>query len=355
MGGLLVAIILLGVLIFIHELGHFLAARMLGVGVERFSIGFGPKLWSVKRGDTEYVLALVPLGGYVKLLGEDPEEAVEEVDRERSFSHKPLWVRTTVVAAGPFFNLLFAVVVMTGVYLWGVPILEPVVGQVVAGSPAERAGLKAGDFIVSIEGKKIESWGDLAAVVQKNPGKPLKVVVKREGEQVTLTVVPKPQEARTIFGEKRIVGKVGIVAAGTYRIERANPFMALVRGVEYTVNMVYLTLVGIVKILQRVVPAKSVGGPILIVQMASKQVKSGLINLLTFMAFISINLGIINLFPIPILDGGHLLFFTIEGVRGKPVSTRTREVAQQVGLAIIIAIMVLAFYNDIGRLIGRGK
>ncbi|HDD53044.1 MAG TPA: RIP metalloprotease RseP [Thermosulfidibacter takaii] len=355
MGGLLVAIILLGVLIFIHELGHFLAARMLGVGVERFSIGFGPKLWSVKRGDTEYVLALVPLGGYVKLLGEDPEEAVGEVDRERSFSHKPLWVRTTVVAAGPFFNLLFAVVVMTGVYLWGVPILKPVVGQVVAGSPAERAGLKAGDFIVSIEGKKIESWGDLAAVVQKNPGKPLKVVVKREGEQVTLTVVPKPQEARTIFGEKRIVGKVGIVAAGTYRIERANPFMALVRGVEYTVNMVYLTLVGIVKILQRVVPAKSVGGPILIVQMASKQVKSGLINLLTFMAFISINLGIINLFPIPILDGGHLLFFTIEGVRGKPVSTRTREVAQQVGLAIIIAIMVLAFYNDIGRLIGRGK
>jgi len=355
MGGLLVAIILLGVLIFIHELGHFLAARMLGVGVERFSIGFGPKLWSVKRGDTEYVLALVPLGGYVKLLGEDPEEAVEGVDRERSFSHKPLWVRMTVVAAGPFFNLLFAVVVMTGVYLWGVPILKPVVGQVVAGSPAERAGLKAGDFIVSIEGKKIESWGDLAAVVQKNPGKPLKVVVKREGEQVTLTVVPKPQEARTIFGEKRIVGKVGIVAAGTYRIERANPFMALVRGVEYTVNMVYLTLVGIVKILQRVVPAKSVGGPILIVQMASKQVKSGLINLLTFMAFISINLGIINLFPIPILDGGHLLFFTIEGVRGKPVSTRTREVAQQVGLAIIIAIMVLAFYNDIGRLIGRGK
>lgn len=355
MGGLLVAVLLLGVLIFVHELGHFLAARMLGVGVERFSIGFGPKIWGIQKGETEYVLALIPLGGYVKLVGEDPDEEVGEEVKERSFSHKPLGVRVAVVAAGPFFNLLLAVVVMTGVYLVGVPVLEPVVGQVMAGSPAERGGLKPGDFIVSIDGKKIESWGDLAAVVQRNPGKPLKVVVKRKGRLVTLTVVPEKVEARNIFGEKKVVGKVGIVAAGTYRIQRANPFMALIRGVEYTVNMIYLTLVGIVKILERVVPAKSVGGPILIVQMASKQVKSGFISLLTFMAFISINLGIINLFPIPILDGGHLLFFAIEGIRGKPVSTRTREMAQQVGLAIIIAIMALAFYNDISRIIGRGK
>ncbi len=355
MVGILVAIFLLGVLIFVHELGHFIVAKAFGVGVERFSIGFGPKLWSVEKGGTEYALSSVPLGGYVKLVGEDPEEEVPEEKRGTSFYEKPLSVRVAVVGAGPLFNILFALVVMTGLYLWGIPVLEPVVGQVMAGSRAQEAGLMSGDRVVLIEGRHVDSWESMARLIQKSPGKPLRLVVDRQGKRVVLTIVPKPQKARTIFGEKRVVGRIGIVAAGTYRIERSNPAKALLRGWEYTYRMVYLTIVGIIKILQRVVPVKSVGGPILIVQMVSQQVKSGIVSLFTFMAFISINLGVINLFPIPILDGGHLLFFGIEAVRRKPLSTRAKETAQQVGLIIIIAIMAMAFYNDITRLLGGGK
>jgi len=355
MAGILVAILLLGVLIFVHELGHFLVAKAFGVGVERFSIGFGPKLWCVKKGETEYALSLVPLGGYVKLVGEDPEEEVPPEKSEASFHGKPLYVRAAVVGAGPLFNILFAFVVMTGIYLWGVPVLEPVLGRVMPNSPAQTAGLMPGDRIVLIQGKHVDSWEAMAKLVQRSPGKPLKLVVERKGNRIELVVVPKPEEVRTIFGEKRIVGKIGVVAAGVYRVERANPVKALLRGFAYTYRMVYLTIVGIIKILQRVVPAKSVGGPILIVQMASQQVKAGMVSFFTFMAFISINLGVINLFPIPILDGGHLLFFGIEAVRRKPLSTRTRELAQQLGLIIIIVIMALAFYNDIMRLLGKGK
>ncbi len=353
MSGLLVAIVFLGILIFVHELGHFLMARLYGVGVEKFSLGFGPKIWGIKRGETEYVLSLFPLGGYVKLLGENPEEELpEDADISRSFSHKPLSTKAAIVAAGPMSNLIFAAFVMSMVYLWGIPVLEPVVGKVLPNTPAAVAGLMPKDKIVAIEGKRMSSWSDLSGIIQKNPGKPLKLTIKRKDQSLELTVTPEPQETKNIFGEKKKVGMLGIVAAGVFRVERSNPLTAVARGIGYTVKIFYLTVLGIIKIIQRVVPAKSVGGPILIVQLASQQAKAGLLSLLTFMAFISVNLGVINLFPIPVLDGGHLLFFCIEAVRRRPLSIRTKEMAQQIGLAIIIIIMVLAFYNDIARIIG---
>jgi regulator of sigma E protease len=353
MSGLLVAIVFLGILIFVHELGHFMVARLCDVGVERFSLGFGPKVWGVKKTETEYVLSLLPLGGYVKLLGENPEEELPAgADISRSFSHKPLSTRTAIVVAGPLFNLIFASLVMSMVYLWGIPVLEPVVGKVLPSTPAAMAGLMAGDKILAIEGKRVSSWDDLSRIIQKNPGKSLKLVVKRKNQSLELTVTPELQNTRNIFGEKKKVGRLGIVAAGVFRVERSNPLTAVARGIGYTVKIFYLTVLGVIKIIQRVVPAKSVGGPILIVQLASQQAKAGVLSLLTFMAFISVNLGVINLFPIPVLDGGHLLFFGIEAVRRKPLSVRTKEMAQQIGLAIIIVIMVLAFYNDIVRIIG---
>lgn len=355
MYGILVAIAVLAVLIFVHELGHFLAAKLCGVGVERFSIGFGTKLWGIKRGETEYVISLVPLGGYVKLLGENPEEEVDKCALHRSFSGKPLSIRTLVVAAGPIFNILFSVFILAIVYVWGIPILESVVGEVLSHTPAASAGLEKGDRIVEIEGKKIDSWDELSKVILANPGTPLRLVLERKGNKLVVLITPQPYEKKNIFGEKKIVGKIGIVAAGNYHVKKSNPAKALLIGIQGVANMVYLTIVGIIKLLQRVIPAKSVGGPILIMQMATQQAKAGLINLFYFMAFISVNLGVINLFPIPILDGGHLLFFTIEGIRGKPVSTRIREMAQQIGLAIIIAIMVLAFYNDLTRLLGSKR
>ncbi len=353
--GILVSLILLGVLIFVHELGHFVVAKACGVGVMRFSIGFGPRLWAIHKGETEYALSLVPLGGYVKMVGEDPDEEVPEDKKGWSFYEKPLPVRVAVVGAGPLFNLLFAFVVMTGLYLWGVPVLEPVLGKVMPGSPAQVAGLLPGDRILSIQGHGVSSWEAMAKWIRQGSGKRLKLLVDREGKRLELTIVPTPRKVKDIFGETKVVGRIGVVAAGVYRIERSDPLRAVVRGWEYTCRMVYLTLLGIIKILQRVVPARSVGGPILIVQIASQQVKAGLVSLCTFMAFISINLGIINLFPIPILDGGHLLFFGVEAIRRRPLSGRAKELAQQVGLAIIIAIMALAFYNDIMRILGGGK
>ncbi len=355
MYGILAAVVLLGVLIFVHELGHFLAARRLGVRVTRFSLGFGPKIAGVVKGDTEYVLSAIPLGGYVKMVGEDifEEEEISEEEKKVAFSHKPVWVRAVIVAAGPFFNLLFAAVVLSIVYLWGTPVLDPVVGNVMPNTPAASAGLQKGDRILSINGDPIESWDELSSIVHKSAGKKITVKVKRGEKVLTISLVPEEKEITTPLGKKLKVGMMGVVAAGTYHIVRSNPLMAVFLGVQKTIEMIVLTLIGLVKLLQRVVPWKSVGGPILIFQMAKQQAQAGMLAMLSFAAFISVNLGIINLFPIPVLDGGHLLFLGIEKVMGRPPKPQTVEMAQKAGIFLLVTLMILACYNDILRIMGR--
>ena len=342
------AIIGLGVLIIIHEFGHFLFAKLAGVGVLTFSVGFGPKLWVKKKGETEYALSAFPLGGYVKMVGEDPDEEVQPADIAKSFSHKTLWQRIAIVAAGPGFNLLLAVLLLMIVFVfYGVPVLSTQVGAVEAGSPAERAGLTKGDRIVAVNGQPVTEWEELSKAIKESGGKPLQLQIRRAAQEVVVAVEPTKKEARTIFGEKREDWMIGI--GSQVSIEKGNPGLAIVKAVQQTYDYSKLTLVALYKMISGEVSPRNLGGPILIAQMAGQQAQEGLGSFLGFLAILSINLGVLNLLPIPVLDGGHLLFFLVEAVIGKPVAVRHREVAQQVGIFLLMLLMIYAFYNDIAR------
>jgi regulator of sigma E protease len=347
-------VVVLGILIFVHEFGHFIIARRLGVGVTKFSFGFGPKLFGVRRGETEYLVSAIPLGGYVKLVGESDGDDVPEEQRGRSFSHKPVWVKIAVVAAGPLGNLLFAVLVFWIVFLGGIPALTTRIGNVLPDSPAARAGLKGGDVVVRIGGTTISTWEELAARIrQEGEGKELSMTVRRDGKEFTVKVSPEIREGRSIFGEKVQEPKIGIVAGQEIVRQKLGPLSALLRAGRETGKLVELTGMTVVKLLTRVLPSDTLGGPILIAQMAGDQARQGISPFAYFLGLLSVNLGILNLLPIPILDGGHLLFFSIEALRRKPLSPQARALAQQVGLAIILMLTALVFYNDIARLVSR--
>jgi regulator of sigma E protease len=348
---LLWAILVLGALIFVHELGHFLVAKRAGVRVLKFSLGFGPKIIGFTRGGTEYLLSAIPLGGYVKMLGEDPKEEV--VDREGSFSEKPVGWRSLIILAGPGSNFLLAVAIFWAVFMIGVPTLATKVGEVMQDFPAHEAGVLTGDRITAIDGHPIEKWEELATQIHKSPGRPVRLTIERAGRQFDLVVAPKATRQKNVFGEEQEVGLLGIAPAEEFLIERTNPATALAKALYKTYDLARLILLTFIKLIQGVVPAKTIGGPLLVAQMAGQQARLGLLNLLFFTALLSVNLAILNLLPIPILDGGHLFFSLIEAVRGKPVSQQKREMAQQVGLALLVALMIFAFYNDIFRLLGR--
>jgi regulator of sigma E protease len=342
------ALLGLGVLIVFHEFGHFLIAKLSGVGVLTFSVGFGPKLWVKKKGETEYALSAFPLGGYVKMVGEDPEEEVQQSDIDRSFAHKGLLSRIAIVAAGPGFNLLLAIILLMVVFLfYGVPILSTQVGGVETGSPAERAGIRKGDVIVSVNGQAVREWDELSRGIKESQGKPLTVQIRRESQDVTVTVEPTKKEGRNIFGETRDEWMIGI--GSQVSIEKGNPRLAIVRAFQQTYDYAKLTLVALYKMIKGDVSPRNLGGPILIAQMAGQQAQEGLGSFLAFIAVLSINLGVLNLLPIPVLDGGHLLFFLVESVIGRPVALRHREMAQQVGIFLLMLLMIYAFYNDIAR------
>ncbi|MBI2182423.1 MAG: RIP metalloprotease RseP [Deltaproteobacteria bacterium] len=342
------AVIGLGLLIVIHEWGHFLIAKLSGVGVVTFSVGFGPKLWVRKKGETEYALSAFPLGGYVKMVGEDPEEEVEQRDIERSFSHKGLLKRIAIVAAGPGFNLLLAVVLLMVVYFfYGVPVLSTRISGVESGSPAELAGIRKGDRIVAINGQAVDAWDELSEKIKESQGAPLKMQIQRDSQQLSLTVQPVKKAARNIFGEKLETWVIGI--GSQVSIEKGNPGQAVARAFQQTYEYSKLTLLALYKMINGDVSPRNLGGPIMIAQMAGQQAQEGLGSFLAFLAVLSINLGVLNLLPVPVLDGGHLLFFLVEAIIGRPVAVKHRERAQQVGIFLLMLLMVYAFYNDIAR------
>ncbi len=342
------ALIGLGILIVIHEFGHFLLAKKTGVGVLTFSIGFGPKLLSRKVGETEYALSAFPLGGYVKMVGEDPEEEVQTGDIQRSFSHQGLVKRAAIVAAGPVFNLLLAVVVFVWIFMaYGVLVLTTRVGGVEPNSPAARAGVQKGDRIVGVDGQEVKKWEELSGKIKGSQGRALQVRVERESRQIGLTVQPVKREGRNIFGEKQESWAIGI--ASEVAIEKSAPILAVGQAFYKTGEYSVLTLVALFKMIKGEVSPKNLGGPLLIAQMAGQQAREGLGSFFFFVAVLSVNLGVLNLLPIPVLDGGHLLFFALEWILGRPVKLRHRERAQQVGVFILILVMIYAFYNDIAR------
>jgi regulator of sigma E protease len=350
-------ILVIGILVFIHELGHFLLAKKLGVGVITFSLGFGPKLIGKKIGETQYQISAIPLGGYVKLIGEDRGEEVKEEDRTRSFSSQPIWKRTLIIFAGPLFNIFLTLVVYCFSFgIFGLPQeplpLPPKIGGLSSGLPAEKAGLQQGDLIISIDNTGVTTWDDVVSIVRKSEGKELSIKIKRNGEMIEFKIIPEISKDPPRQGEKTlyVIGIVAPLEEMTFRYKRIGPLESIYEGSLQTWHLTKLMMVVLWKMISGDISPKTIGGPIQIAQEAGKQGKKGIPYLLGLIAILGINLGLINLFPIPILDGGHLLFLGIEAILGKPVSIKKMEIAQQIGLVLIILLMIYAFHNDLRRL-----
>ena len=345
-------ILVLGILIFFHELGHFLVAKYFGVKVLKFSLGFGPKLVGKTVGETEYSIRYIPLGGFVKMLGEsDDDEPLTPEEVKRSFSNQHVLKRIAIAAAGPLFNLFLALFIFCIFYMVaGTQVMTPEVGQVTPDSPAYQAGLLKGDVVASIDGNPVESWSEIKDAVQDSAGKALEITVKRGESFLTFTVVPEASTVKNIFGEDTQSALIGIVASGGFKNIELGPLDAIKAGVMKSWEITRLTCLVIVKLFQRVIPIKTVGGPILIGQMAGQLAQENLTYLIPFMAVISINLGILNLLPVPILDGGLIVFLLIELIIGKPLSIKKRDAAQKVGLFLLILLMAVVIYNDVARI-----
>ncbi len=441
-------LVVLGVLVAFHELGHFLAARWVGVKVLKFSIGFGPKLFGRQAGETEYLLSAIPLGGYVKLFGEDEMEATTAEDRRRSFAHQNLWGKVLIVAAGPGFNFILAYLIFAGwlstgaplfvptfrdlsadvealapgspastagmelgdrvvrvngkdistkselldavarskgqpialeinrngqikpltvtpvpipgetpvgeepLYTIGVEETPPLVTSVMHDSPASAAGLQPGDRVVSIEGETIYTWAQMTTHVKEHPGKPLRVEVLRDDRRIALTVTPAAEQV-TVNGQTTAIGKIGIAGPGRSLMRSDNSLEAIYHGLEATWGWTELTVTGLYKMVVGDISSKNIGGPLTIANISGEAASQGASSVVFLIAILSINLGVLNLLPIPILDGGHLLFFLIEGILRKPLGERHREVAQQVGLVLLVGVMIFAFWNDLERIFSR--
>ena len=441
-------LVVLGVLVAFHELGHFLAARWVGVKVLKFSLGFGPKLFGRQMGETEYLLSAIPLGGYVKLFGEDEAEATTQEDRARSFAHKGLWGKVLIVAAGPGFNFILAYFIFAGWLATGTPLFvptfqdltpdieamvpgspadvagiqvgdrvsrvngevistrtelfdavaksngqaltleikrggqiktvkvtptiapgqqtstqepgyylgveeaPPLVTSVMQSSPAAKAGLQTGDHVVSIDGLTIHTWSQMTGIVKESPNRQLQVEVLREGHRISLAVTPSVEKAM-VNGQSVDIGKIGISGPGRSIMRSSTPLLSLYDGLGATWGWTELTAIGLYKMVVGDISSKNIGGPLTIANISGEAASQGASSVVFLIAILSINLGVLNLLPIPILDGGHLLFFLIEGILRKPLGERQREIAQQAGLVLLVGVMIFAFWNDLERIFIR--
>jgi regulator of sigma E protease len=348
-------LLILSVVVFVHEFGHYWVARRNGVRIEVFSIGFGPELFGTEdRHGTRWKFSAIPLGGYVKMLGDaDAASATVDLNAARqpdSFPAKSVWQRMAIVVAGPAANFVFAIVALAILFaVVGRPFTPAEVGDVQAGSPAAAAGLLPGDRIVSVEGEAVESFEALQVIVRESAGKPLALVVEREGQSLELTVTPSASEIEDRFGNRYQVGLIG-VSRGGVEYRRSSPFLALFEATAETGRMVGGTLYALGEMVVGSRGTQELGGPLRIAQMSGQIAQDGFVPALWFTAVLSINLGLINLFPIPLLDGGHLLLYGIEAARGRPLTERSQEIAFRFGLAMVLSLMVFATWNDLVHL-----
>lgn len=352
----------LTIVIFFHELGHFLTARLCGVKIDAFAVGFGRAIasWNDRHG-TRWKIGWLPLGGYVSFRGDSsvastPDRAVLEkaasdpAEAAQLFHNKPLAQRAAVVAAGPIANFVVAILIFAMTFMVaGRQIAPPVAESVQADSPAAAAGMIAGDEIKSIDGKGIESFSDLQRIVGTSAGRALEVVVLRDGQSVTLSVTPAIREIEDRFGGKHKVGVLGITRSGQdgVRIEHYGPVGALWEGTKQTWFVITSTLGYVRDVVVGTQGTEQLGGPLRIAQMSGEVAGISFLALLNLAAVLSVSIGLVNLFPIPILDGGHLLYYAIEGVRGRPLSARAQDVGFRVGMALVLMLMLFATWNDL--------
>ncbi|MDD4463642.1 MAG: RIP metalloprotease RseP, partial [Desulfobacterales bacterium] len=321
-------------------------------GCGAVSLGFGPKIFGKKIGITDYRVSAIPLGGYVKMVGEEPDAPITPENLPLSFTHKHVLKRMAIVAAGPLFNFLLAVVLFFFLFLiYGSFVVKPSIGEVLKDSPADRAGISKGDLVTAIGGNEIQSWEQMARLITESQGKSLDLRIQRGDATLDLTVTPEMKATKNLFGEDVERYVIGIGASGETFSRDLNPVQALSESLVQTYQITKLTLLSIVKIVQGTLSSKTIGGPIMIAEMAGEHARQGFANLMFFIALLSVNLGVLNFLPIPVLDGGHLLFFLVEAVTGRPVNMRAREIAQQIGIALLILLMVYVMYNDIARLV----
>jgi len=351
----------LTIVVFFHELGHFLVARRAGIKVLTFSIGFGPEIIGFNdRYDTRWKISAIPLGGYVKFFGDenaasvpdqDAAAAMTEEEKKVSFVHQKVGPRAAVVAAGPIANFILAIAIFAAIFMIvGKQSTSARVDTVQPNSAAAAAGFLPGDLVISIDGSKIADFADMQRIVSISAGEPLTVVVERGGVPVTLHATPELREIKDNFGNTHRLGVLGIsrsMAPGDVKTQKMGPVQAVIAGAQETWFVVDRTLAYIGGVFAGRETAKELGGPIRIAQVSGEVATAGFAALMHLTAVLSVSIGLLNLFPIPLLDGGHLLFYGIEAVRGRPLSERAQEVGFRIGLAIVVMLMIFATFNDI--------
>lgn len=354
-------LIVLTIVVFVHEMGHYLVGRWCGIRIVTFSVGFGPELVGFNdRHGTRWRLSAIPLGGYVKFFGDenaasatdfDAVDAMSEEDRERSFPGANVWKRVATVAAGPIANFILAIVIFAVMFsIYGKPVSDPVVSEVQPGSAAEEAGLMPGDIISAIDGTPVVTFEDIRRYVSPRPEVPITLTVDREGRIIDIPIVPRRTEIEDQFGNKMEVGLIGVqtdLNDGNFRRLDLNPVQALGEGVSESWYIVARTVGYIGNIIIGREKPDQLGGPIRVAKVSGQVATLGIGALLQLAAVLSVSIGFLNLLPIPVLDGGHLVFYAIEIIRGRPVGERAQEIAFRIGISLVLALMLFATWNDI--------
>lgn len=366
MGNIVTFILVLSLLVFVHEMGHYLVGRWSGIRILAFSVGFGPEIFGfTDRHGTRWKISVIPLGGYVRFFGDedasskpdaDKLAAMSEEDRARSFAGAKLWKRAAIVAAGPIANFLLAIAIFTVLFsVYGRMIADPVVAEVKPDGAAAAAGILPGDLLVAIDGNKVETFDDVRRYVSIRPSQKIVVTIERGGEKLDLPMVPQRTDQTDQFGNKIELGQIGIVTnqqAGNFRLKTYTPLEALQEGVIQTRDIVTGTFKYIGNIFAGTMRADQLGGPIRVAQASGQMATLGIGAVLQLAAMLSVSIGLLNLMPVPVLDGGHLMFYAVEAVRGKPLGSTAQEIAFRIGLAMILTLMVFTTWNDIGSIRG---